>query len=736
MQCTSCGFSIRWDLVPKNSVCKLCAAPLRFDSDDFLLHQKGAPGRSVRQGQVTLGRAIENAMWKHRIVIAEAPVGSGKSDSYGVPSVILAAAAASYSIAGCTPEPYERLFNDKKVKPRVVITTAKKNLQHQIAGKDIPFILQRLGDDSINVALLKGKSNYACRLKAESLDPGDHKAFDDWMSEFPSGDFSNAPDPRPGYLKDVSAEDCLGKNCAYAKAGTCGFWNAKKAAAAASVIVTNHSVVAYDLRFGPGTLLPPYTCLVIDEAHSAPASFRGAFSEEIAQRAPGRLIRKLDSLGISKGLDVSFQSAWDNLFAALTHSDGAVPPDPFGDSATAIAIDALHKVDAEVTRRAEQSGWQAGNTWDIGTIKDSADRRDILTALSVKKAVQRLVTSLGRAKAPDTNTVLFVETDPKRQRKLTLAPVSVGTYIGPKLQTIPSTIITSATLQVAGSFMDIKAQLGLNFSKYFDENGTEFKPKEIDELVLPTPFNYQEQAVLYLPRHMPLPEAGTGENRATYLRALATESAELIRASNGNAFILCTSKQDAQDLASLLTSMALPQPLIVQGDDNTATLRTFMATPNSVLLATKAFWEGVDVQGQKLQLVIIIKLPFAPVGDPVLQARQRHFVAAQMARGLTEKDANADAFERLQVPYMLTELRQGAGRLIRSRTDKGLLAILDPRIFTGSSSRTPSPTQMTFSGYGHKAVQSIGFTNIVFDRAVARSVLHGLSKPPGGPPSK
>jgi Rad3-related DNA helicase len=176
------------------------------------------------------------------------------------------------------------------------------------------------------------------------------------------------------------------------------------------------------------------------------------------------------------------------------------------------------------------------------------------------------------------------------------------------------------------------------------------------------------------------------------------------------------------DVHAGLQEEDLPNPLIIQEDDAAATLKVFMATPNSVLLGVKSFWEGVDVQGQKLQLVVITKLPFPALTDPVLQARSRQLIAEQIKEGVSPQTAKSAVFNRLQIPHMLTELRQGAGRLIRARTDKGVLAILDTRMFTGNSTDKPAPTQTSYRGYGKLAAGAIGFNNHVCDFEVIQRV--------------
>lgn len=652
---------------------------------------------------------------------------SGKSDAYGVPAINTVAKDSGYTVKNLKGTLPSKLAEQKTLKPRVVISTAKKNLQHQIAEKDLPFIRKRHGEEGIAIALLKGKSNYACRLKAEtSLKPQDKAQFNAWVNSSPNEDLTDFPGKRPSYLFDVTAEDCIGKSCehAYDVPGVgprCGFWRAKQTAAKASIIVTNHHVVAYDLRFGPGVIIGPYTTLILDEAHQAPASFRAAFSNVLTQGATTRLLRQIDAAGVGGDLDHALKDAWQGMFGQLESAEGEIPKDPFGEAGRATG-QVLAELSVLVAREADNLGWSSLPGWDITKITDKADRTRLMSVLALKKNLERTGQTLSLSRDPGDNTVLYVGTSEKGQKRLTLAPISVGKLVGPKLQMIPSVVITSATMAINGKFDDAKYQLGLNWASYNDEEGAPQVPKVIHELTLGTPFNYDKQAILYTPRHIPPPAGATSPERRAYIAALINEVSRLVRASKGNAFVLFTANQDLQDVHAGLLEDDLPHPIIIQEADAAATLKEFMTTPNSVLLGVKSFWEGVDVQGQKLQLVIIIKLPFPALTDPVMQARSRQLVAEQVKAGVSPQTAKSAVFNRLQIPHMLTELRQGAGRLIRARTDKGVLAILDSRMFTGNSTDRPTPTQTSYRGYGKLAADATGFKNSVFDFEVIQRV--------------
>ena len=725
MRCNGCGFNLTVEDVPADNRCNACGGSYCFDSDDFLLRQHNAPGRDIRTGQVQMGRLVEKVFREHAIAFIEAPVGSGKSDAYGVPSINAASKLASFNMQGLTRLP-RVLAEAKSIRPRILISTAKKALQHQIAEKDLPYIRKRHGEETIGISLLKGKGNYACRLKIDGLEPENYKVAKAWIDKTPSEDLSDFPGKRPPFLYDVTAEDCVGKGCKYAyndkKTGiACGYWRAKQEASKASIIITNHHVVAFDLRFGPGVLVGPYTSLVLDEAHQAPASFRAAFSQTLSQAGSMRLVRQIDNAGVTGNFPKALGDAWKGMFNNLHQLDGEVPRDPFGNAGND-CLSVLDELSKAATTEAQSLGFSTDKDFDIHNIADEADRSRLLAVLSLRKTIDRTTQALVTSQDPGDNTVLYVQQTDRGQKKLVMAPISVGKLVGPKLQMLPSVVVTSATMAIGGKFDDMKYQLGLNWPSYSDEDGAPQAPKQIYELILTSPFDYKKQALLYTPRHIPLPVTAEHPDRSKYISALVNESARLIQASDGNAFVLFTSRQDLEAVYEGLVSEGLTQPLIVQGDDASAALKQYMATPNSVLLGMKSFWEGVDVQGQKLQLVIITKLPFPALTDPVIQARARQLVAEQVSRGVAPATANGAVFSQLQIPHMLTELRQGAGRLIRSKTDKGVLAILDSRMFTGNSKDKPLPTQTSYRGYGKLAADATGFTNQVFDFEIIKRV--------------
>lgn len=710
MKCAKCSLVTPWHKAPEGGACIACAGTMVLDSDDFLLYGMNDLVKENRPGQVDMGRLVEKVIKEESIALIEGPVGSGKSFGYGVPAILSG--------------------------KRIVISTAKKQLQHQLARKDIPFLGTKMGKD-VTVALLKGKGNYACRVKAYDVPKEQQKDFIAWLDKSEYGDQTDYPGQRPPFWSSVTAEDCVGAKCKFAD--KCGYWKAKQEVKTAQVIIANHHVVAFDLKFGPRKFLGEYDTLIIDEAHQAPSSFRGAFGLTLSPYTAQHILRMLDATESDfAGLEAFLDRQWTHMFKLIADLDGEIPKDPFGaegDATTTLLADLL-KI---TSRDLKEAGAPAK---DGGSYEDDDDEAATTSNVNwsvvarlemLKKSIERPMEALKLIKEPGENNVIYVQTSAKGSKSLTVAPISVGPAIAAKWEMIPSVIVTSATMAVAGTFDDIKSQLGIGWKPKAPPVApagavspaaaaaalavTEKAPKKVEELILPSPFNYQRQGLLFTPKDvlLPAPPAGPRDGaekkaaRDAYIRNVSAHCKRLITASGGNAFILFTSNQDLNDVHAALLEEDMPFPLFTQGDDAEAAFRQFQATPNSVVMGNKSFWEGVDVQGDKLWLVVLVKLPFPLLSDPVLLARQRQLQKRLEEKGMAENAIRSQLFNTLQVPAMITDLRQGAGRLIRSKTDKGVLAILDGRVWTGSSRSTPSLGQSSYQGYGGQAVNATGF---------------------------
>jgi ATP-dependent DNA helicase DinG len=654
-----------------------CGQLMQPQSDDFLLH--GALGREIRPGQVQMGRLIEEAIQKKAVAFIEGPVGIGKSFGYCVPAIL--------------------------ANKRVVISTAKKQLQHQLRD-DLPKLVAKLGRPHYTVALLKGKSNYACRYKATDLVARDgYKKFVEWLEKSEYGDIADYPGRPPPFWYEATAEDCIGKRCPWAERG-CGYWKAKQQTKTAHIIIANHHVVAFDLKFGPQRILGKYDVLVIDEAHQAEKAFQGAYSVSLGSQYVKRLIKAGDRAGVhfnAKGLE----DAWTAAFERIRDLEGEIARDPFGSTHDDLAAQVADYEELVATTLKDDFGMRrSGDSEDAESTvpTDSEELKRMFTLESLGGSLAQTRLTLRDLKEPGDNKVIYIPPSSERKYKtVTVAPISVGPMIGPKLRTLSTVVVTSATIAVGDSFSDIKRRLGLEDPSTPWEGYV--KPLEA---ILETPFDYNRQALLYMPRDLPLPVSGGHPDKSKYYDQLESKILKLVRASDGNAFVLFSSKEDMKEIHARLLEEDLDNPIVLQGEDAESTLKEFKNTPRSFLLGVKSFWEGVNIEGDKLRLVIITKLPFPMPSEPVYAAQVRQYVQQQVARGVPQDVAEKQVFNIFAVPAMLTDLRQGAGRLIRTKTDRGVLAILDPRVYTGSSKKLPTATQSHW-GYGAAVVKALGY---------------------------
>jgi Rad3-related DNA helicase len=421
-----------------------------------------------------------------------------------------------------------------------------------------------------------------------------------------------------------------------------------------------------------------------------------------------RVFRALDETGSSFAESGVLQDTWTEMFKRLSFRDGEIPKDPFG-ALGDTAIELLSDLYDQTGVRMKDEGITGTNEDDIKA-PDRVTYQQLAAFQVLKRSIDKPLAALKSCKEPDDNTVIFAATDPKRNKKITVSPIELGPMIGPKLHTIGSVVITSATLSVGGNFDHVRRQLGLDIEMKQVPGEPAIPQTRIVTQSLESPFDYKRQAVLYTPKHIPLPvrDSDTPEVKEAYYSALTNDIAQLINASKGNGFVLFSANTDLNEVHRRLEAEELAYPLILQGDNPNAAFKQYMSTPNAVLLGVKSFWEGVDVQGEKLQLVIITKLPFGRPDDPVIQAQSRHLTQYLIEKGMSEANASRQVFQAVQTPKMITDVRQGGGRLIRSTTDRGVFAILDCRVWTGRSS-APSKTQNSYGGYGGQLVTALGF---------------------------
>ncbi|HYH85031.1 MAG TPA: ATP-dependent DNA helicase [Pyrinomonadaceae bacterium] len=624
------------------------------------------PEYEHRPGQIEMAEAVLRAFEERRHLIVEAGTGTGKTLAYLVPAV-----AAALERGG-----------------RIVISTGTKNLQEQLMEKDIPF-LQSVLPRKFTAAYMKGRSNYAClqRVKRaettpilDGLDDVDH--FDlvrRWSRESETGDRAELTE-LPENLSfwrhiDARSEICMGQKCPDYDA--CYITRMRQRASDADIVIVNHHLFFADLalRGGEyGQVIPDYSAVIFDEAHQVEDVAAEYFGFQVSNYQIEDMLRDLQMLPVTDA----------GLNRELTRAAGRVAR--FGDQFWM----GFREGRGEEGRTSLQPGTFARKTAS-GEIEATTLGESYL---GLDGALQRMETTLDviRDKPPEIENLLrriretrfhlefiiagddrrYVYWMERRGRGLFLraSPIDVSTLLQEKLfERVETVVLTSATLASAGNFNFIKRRLGLAADAEESEGGFTSADKT-DDLVAPSGYNYEEQAVLYLPPRMPEPRSPQWIERA------AAEIVAMLNISQGRAFVLSTSLSGMRALYERVAP-EVDYPCFIQGSMAKAgLLDRFRSTPNAVLFATASFWQGVDVRGSQLSCVIIDKLPFAVPTDPVVAARQR-FIEEQ----------GGSSFYEYSVPQAIITLKQGIGRLIRSTTDRGLLAVLDPRLRTAAYGR-------------------------------------------------
>ncbi len=588
-------------------------------------------GYEHRAAQLQMAEAVDNAFETHHHAILEAGTGTGKTLAYLLPAL-------------CSGR-------------RVVVSTATKSLQEQLYQKDVPFLQKHFAPEW-KVAVMKGRSNFLCLAKMHAMaDQSTLKGMEemdafrqirDWARLTETGDRAELtflPDDSDLWSRiDARRDTCTGKKCP--QFGPCFLTGMQNRAKEADLIIVNHHLFFADLALKHddfGSILPDYSAVVFDEAHEMEDVASDYFGQQISNFRFEELARDADQMmrltqqGTPSLLRRTqrIREKCRAFFDTFPQKDGRFPF-------------SRHEREAflEQNREAYDALLNAlkGLETEFAALPSKPEEllRIARRSFEIRQEFSFLFESNER------NYVYWFE---RRNKGVFLAatPIDVSQILRERLfEPFDTVILTSATLTVAGRFEFIRQRMGVDHAK---------------ECQLPPEFDYQQQALLYLPQRMP------DVRDAAYAPKAAEEIVSLLELSQGRAFCLFTSYAQMKDLFERVRGR-VDFPLLLQGTaPRTTLLERFKATANSVLFATASFWQGVDVPGDQLSCVIVDRLPFAVPSDPVVAARVRAL-----------QDEGRNPFSEFQVPAAVLALKQGFGRLIRTKTDRGVLALLDTRI--------------------------------------------------------
>ncbi|MEU7145135.1 ATP-dependent DNA helicase [Nocardia sp. NPDC046473] len=637
---------------------------------DLLATAVQALGGKERVGQVTMATAVDHAIDTKEHLAVQAGTGTGKSLAYLVPS----------------------LRHAVRTGRTVVVSTATIALQRQLVDRDLPRLSEALSKPlgrAAKFAILKGRNNYLCLNKINSVIPEEPEAelFDafaisrlgrevqrlnEWVSDTETGDRDEivpGVTDRAWKQVSVSSRECLGKSrCPFGQ--DCFAEKARAESAQADVVVTNHALLAIDAISGI-QVLPEHDVVVIDEAHELVDRVTGVATADLASSAISAAARRCAKLIDEKEVDrlEGAAEAWHDVLEELPAARWERLPDGV----------------APVLALVRDAAWNArtalapqGGTTQQGDVETAAARTQALAAIDeIHDSAVRALTAFDEPDPAKRHDVIWLSAEEMRgvaRRSLRMAPLSVGGLLRSRLFGTATVVLTSATLQIGGSFDGLAITWGLpaQSSSQVDPglaNGAE-APSDADKvrwssLDVGSPFDHAKSGILYVAKHLPAP------GRDGLAPAYLDEIEKLITAAGGRTLGLFSSMRAAKAATEALRER-LDTPVLCQGDDSTGALvRKFADDPETSLFGTLSLWQGVDVPGPSLSLVILDRIPFPRPDDPLLTARQR----AVESRG-------GNGFMAIAANHAALLLAQGTGRLLRSVDDRGVVAILDSRLAT------------------------------------------------------
>jgi ATP-dependent DNA helicase DinG len=634
---------------------------VRLPIPDVLDTAVTALGGQERPGQVAMAEAVGEALTCQRHLVVQAGTGTGKSLAYLVPA----------------------LLHDR----RVVVATATLALQHQLVERDIPRLVEAISgahpEVDTSYAVLKGRSNYACLHRIREGAPDDDQGtlvavpqstlgkkvleLRAWAEQETEGGGSGEKDRAPRHTErewrqvSVSHRDCLGAaRCPFGE--ECFAETARERAHRSHLIVTNHSLLAIDAIEGV-PMIPDYDVVVVDEAHEVVARVTQAATDELlssdVDRASRRSRRYVESGDGGSSPADDLADAGDALGAAIAESRPGrfdEVPEALAD-ALVLVRDAARACLSAYPKEGDSAEPDAGRTQARGSVQEV------------------FVTAERMAARSEADVLWLSEGGDRTPPRLCVAPLEVWGPMRDKLLTDKTVVLTSATLMLGGDFSAIATSVGLRPDERVDAAGPEEAAADATGgagalpwvgLDVGSPFDYGQQAILYVARHLPPP------GRDGLVEAQLAEIASLVDAADGRTLGLFSSRRAAETAAEAVRERLPHLTTLAQGEAQLPELaRQFVDDPHTCLFGTLSLWQGLDVPGETCQLVIIDRIPFPRPDDPLMSARQR--AADREGR---------NGFMQVAATHAALLLAQGAGRLIRTTTDRGVVAVLDPRLAT------------------------------------------------------